>query len=78
MSSKHKQSNTSIRLVLILVALTVVAAIFYQQNKNGTDSTPSTSESAEIEPVEVEENKKEQNLVAETGKEKTIVFRPPD
>ena len=72
MSSKHKQSNTSIRLALILVALMIIAAVFYQQNKNGTDSTPTSLESAEKEPAEVEENKGEQNLVADTGKERAI------
>ena len=70
MSSKRKKSNTSVRLALLLLAMMVFTVIFYQQNKNGTDSKPVTSESAEIEPVEVEENKKEQNLVAETGNEK--------
>ncbi len=72
MSSKHKQFNTSIIFALVLLALTVVAAIFHQQNYFVTDTIPVVSESAETDTGEAEESKEEQNLADDATVEGVI------
>ena len=62
MSSKHKQSNPAIIVALILLALTIIAAFFYQQNKTAKDAPTVAEESVPAEPKKAESLEAEQTL----------------
>ncbi len=62
MSSKHKQSNQAIIVALILLALTIIAAFFYQQNKTAKDAPTVAEESVPAEPKKAESLEAEQTL----------------
>ncbi len=62
MSSKHKQSNPAIIVALILLALTIIAAFFYQQNKTAKDEPTVAEESVPAEPKKAESLEAEQTL----------------
>ncbi len=62
MSSKHKQSNPAIIVALILLALTIIAAFFYQQNKTAKDASTVAEESVPAEPKKAESLEAEQTL----------------
>ena len=72
MSSKHKQSNPAIIVALILLALTIIAAFFYQQNKTAKDAPTVAEESVPAEPKKAESLEAEQTLSMETGVEDKI------
>ncbi|MEK9758698.1 MAG: hypothetical protein VW387_10610, partial [Paracoccaceae bacterium] len=72
MSSKHKQSNPAIIVALILLALTIIAAFFYQQNKAAKDAPTVAEESVPAEPKKAESLEAEQTLSMETGVEDKI------
>ena len=72
MSSKHKQSNQAIIVALILLALTIIAAFFYQQNKTAKDAPTVAEESVPAEPKKAESLEAEQTLSMETGVEDKI------
>lgn len=65
MSSKHKQSNPAIIVALILLALTIIAAFFYQQNKTAKDAPTVAEESVPAEPKKAESLEAEQTLSIE-------------
>ncbi len=69
MSSKHKQSNPAIIVALILLALTIIAAFFYQQNKTAKDAPTVAEESVPAEPKKAESLEAEQTLSIEKGVE---------
>ena len=72
MSSKHKQSNPAIIVALILLALTIIAAFFYQQNKTAKDAPTVAEESVPAEPKKAESLEAEQTLSMKTGVEDKI------
>lgn len=69
MSSKHKQSNPAIIVALILLALTIIAAFFYQQNKTAKDAPTVAEESVPAEPKKAESLEAEQTLSIEKAVE---------
>jgi len=69
MSSKHKQSNQAIIVALILLALTIIAAFFYQQNKTAKDAPTVAEESVPAEPKKAESLEAEQTLSIEKAVE---------
>lgn len=72
MSSKHKQSNPAIIVALILLALTIIAAFFYQQNKTAKDAPTVAEESVPAEPKKAESLEAEQTLSIEKAVEDKI------
>jgi len=72
MSSKHKQSNQAIIVALILLALTIIAAFFYQQNKTAKDAPTVAEESVPAEPKKAESLEAEQTLSIEKAVEDKI------
>ncbi|MFZ9019546.1 MAG: hypothetical protein ACO2ZX_05115, partial [Paracoccaceae bacterium] len=69
MSSKHKQSNPAIIVALILLALTIIAAFFYQQNKTAKDAPTVAEESVPAEPKKAESLEAVQTLSIEKAVE---------